>query len=554
MIAWESVRLSVQAEKSNGMGADMRDRLLLLASIAASASLIAQPVSAANDVFNLDADICEGDYNAANSNPERDQIQKPNCSSSVEYETESFGTSIVGDLFDSIDPQGLAELARQGAQQAGQTFAQDESIFATVDYRGLPVRALFPNQGFVGAGSLFCISFKGVPNDTGRRANAACPSGSFAFGGGANQTRENAIDEFEAYYKSNEDGTASRVNQQLVRQSPNDPIAGNPTSMQSRAAASDFAQSFTQRVSQVWGCSTGASAREKLMLAKAGFGCVADVADANFRLPAIDVAQNDSTMSDAAQIGLYEDYFRRQQSDLTENKFGLGIEYAQVSATSGGTGKELDSSVLSLPLSYSFVFGGDARKKFIVRLPISMSKTEDATAYQAMLGLAYSHPVTDAWSLTPSFGYSVVGSEDLGSAGALLSYSISSSFTFDFAGWALNIGNTIGQYTSQKIKIGDYESDTDVSNTVFTNGLLLSGPNSLLSNSLVLEYFIYDTRFTGDDLFVDNSQEFGINIGKLNTTNEVVTSFIKGGISYARATGDNDNEADVLRLSLQFKF
>ncbi|MGJ8670404.1 MAG: hypothetical protein ACSHXK_13000 [Oceanococcus sp.] len=451
------------------------------------------------------------------------------------------GTSNAEELFQVLD-------SRQRPAGTDSRFDGSEIVVADVLYRGLDMELSF-NEFANTLNNTLCVGISGVPAPS-NRSNATCGTDAFEFSA---TSRQAALDAFADYLKSNEDGTASRLNQQLVRSSPNDPIAGNPGSLQSRVAAADFNQSFTQRVSQVWGCSTSASATQMLMLAKAGFGCGLDVADANFRLPTIEVAQLGGPASYAANVGLYDDYFSSIDRQRGENKLNIGVDYALISATPGG-GTELETSVLTLPLSYSFVFNGDPRKKFVVRLPLSLSKTEEATAYQIGLSLAYSHPISDVWSISPGLGYSAVGSEDLASAAALTSFSLSSSYTLDFGGWALNIGNTIGQYSTGKVKIGDYESDPDISNTIFTNGLLLSGPSSLLANDLVVEYFITDTRYSGDALFTDNSQEVGINFGKLNTSNEVVTSYLKAGISYAMASGDNSNEADVLRLSLQFKF
>ena len=195
-------------------------------------------------------------------------------------------------------------------------------------------------------------------------------------------------------------------------------------------------------------------------------------------LPAIEVAQLGGPASDAAGVGLYDDYFSRINRMRGENKLTLGLDYAQVTATSGG-GLEHQSSVISLPLSYTVVFDNDPRKRVIVRMPISLIDTEGASTYQVALGLAYNHPVTKAWSLTPSVGYSAAGSEDLASASALASFSLASSYTLNLGGWALNIGNMIGNYSTQKITLGDYESDPGISNTVITNGILFavaSGP------------------------------------------------------------------------------
>lgn len=442
-----------------------------------------------------------------------------------------YGTNNAEELFETLDNENMRRLA---AEQSDGAFNGNERIVAQLNFRGVDMTMAFEEVD----GAALSFSIPGID---------------FTRVFDEQDTREGNIDDLIDYLQSNEDGTSSQLSAELARSSPSDPVAGNPASMQSRAAESDFKQAFTQKVSQVWGCGMSASAQQKLMLAKAGFGCMTDVADLNFRMPAIEVAQLGGPASDAAGAGLYDDYFSGINRMRGENKLTLGLDYAQVTATSGG-GLEHQSSVISLPLSYSFVFNNDPRKRVVVRMPISLIDTEGASTYQVALGLAYNHPVTNAWSLTPSVAYSAAGSEDLASASALASFSLASSYSVNLGGWALNIGNMIGSYSTQKITLGDYESDPGISNTVFTNGILISGPSSLLASDLVMEYFINDTRYTGDDLFTDNSQEVGINFGKLNTTGEVVTSFIKGSVSYTMASGDNDNEADMLRLSLIFKF
>lgn len=466
----------------------------------------------AGDVFTIDAAVSEDgrefDYNIL------------------------YGTANAEDLFETLDSENLTRLV---SEQSGGAFNGNERILAEVNFRGVEMLLEFAE---VGATALI-FRIPGI--DFERSFNAQ-------------DTREGNIDDLIEFLKTNEDGVASQLSAELARSSPSDPVAGNPASMQSRMADTDFKQAFTQKVSQVWGCGTSASAEQKVMLAKAGFGCLTDVADLNFRMPAVELAQLGGPASDAAAVGLYDDYFSRINRMRGENKLTLGLDYAQVTGSAGNGGVEHESSVISLPLSYSVVFDNDPRKRVIVRMPISLIDTEGASTYQVALGLAYNHPVTKAWSLTPSVGYSAAGSEDLASASALASFSLASSYTLNLGGWALNIGNMIGNYSTQKITLGDYESDPGISNTVITNGILLSGPSSLLANDLVVEYYVNDTRYTGDDLFTDNAQEFGVNFGKLNTTGEVVTSFIKGSVSYTMASGDNGNEADMLRLSLIFKF
>ncbi len=443
-----------------------------------------------------------------------------------------FGSSVAEEAFDSLSGDQLRQLVRD--QNPGQDFDGDsERIYGVLNFRGVDINLDFDQAD--GSRLVFTLD----PEELNREVQF---SGS---------DRRDSVERFKRFFKANEGDIISDLFRLLAARSSTDPIAGNPGSMQSQAASRDFDQGFTQKTSQVWGCGTSAR-HEMIMLARAGFACQQEVADANFRMPLIDVAQLDGTATDLPSDALYADYFDRIKRQRGENKASIGLQYAKISASDGR--REYDSTAITLPLSYTVVFDEDPKRKLIFRLPIGMTQTEDADTLHVAFSVGYSHPLTERWSLTPSAGYSVVGSEDLGAASALASFSLTSSYALSLGSWSLNIGNMIGSYSTQKFKVGDYESDPGISNTVITNGLMFSGPNSLLANDLVMEYFINDTRYSGDELFTDNVQEIGINLGRISTQGEIITSYLKAGLSFAMASGDGDNEADVIRLSLAYKY
>lgn len=459
------------------------------------------------------------------------------------------------EIIDTLQTETIERLFQEQHPNVAFDPGQD-GIRGLLDFRGVPVELTYGVDGATAL--LFAIPDLEL---------------SETFLGG---TRSQSLEEFKDFLQANEGNIVSELYQLLAQRSSTDPIAGNPASVQSSSSRRDFEKGFTHKVSQIWGCAATASSQQ-IMLAKAGFACEAEVAALRWQPPAVEVAQAAGTASDMPSDSLYLDYFDRMKRLRGENKISIGLQYAQIDATGTQqdyqrdtqgnlvldaqgnptvvtTTRDASSSMVSLPLSYTVVFDKDPGKKLIFSLPISMIDSEGATTYQVGFGLGFNYPVMPNWTLTPSAGMSVVGSEDQGAASALSSFSLTSSYTLQLGGWALNIGNMVGSYSTQKIKVGDYESDPGISNTIMTNGLLVSGPSSLLANDLVLEYFINDTRYSGDDLFTDNAQEIGVNFGKLNTMGEIVTSYLKGGISYLKASGDGDNEVDVLRLSLVFKF
>lgn len=472
----------------------MRRATVRLALASACTLLCAQALAA--DPFELDIDIQDA------------QMQS--------IDMAMFGGNNFEDIINQLNQAQLSQSS---------DYTGEEILLSTLDFRGIDVTLNFETFGSTGAGAALRFFIPGIVDRTFDEFN----------------TREENIDAFEDFVKANGDGILTALYQRLAAESPIDPIAGNPASVQSQTVRGDFQRGFTHRVSQVWGC--GASAHngaDQVMLASVGYACDELFAELNpAALPAIEVAQ-----AGDPGPGLYDDYYDRIRAKRGENQVGYGIGYAAVSSG------DFDSTVLEVPLSYTWINNDNPSKKLQLRIPISLIDTEGAESYQVGLGLSYAFPLKEDWSLTPSVGYSVVGSEDLASGSALLSASVTSSYTMRFGGWGMNIGNMLGLYQTQKLKIGDFESDADISNTVMTNGIMFTGPGSLLAKSLVLEYFINDTRFFGDDLYSERYDEIGVNLGKLWSDGTRVTSFLKGGLSYT--TGERD--VDVIRLSLAYKF
>jgi hypothetical protein len=115
------------------------------------------------------------------------------------------------------------------------------------------------------------------------------------------------------------------------------------------------------------------------------------------------------------------------------------------------------------------------------------------------------------------------------------------------------MGNAIGKYDALAVTIGDVEAEADISNTVITNGLLLTGPNSLIARNLVMEYSFTDTRITGDEVYADTYDEIAIALGYLRSRGGVIDSYSKVGLGYLVGKGDQD-DISSLRLNLAMRF
>lgn len=416
-------------------------------------------------------------------------------------QSQSFGFANVETAIEQLDFDRLSQdFGYQG----------DEEVDAVMNFRGLEGVTL--SFDFQSGDLVFTVP--GVKLDSSG-SNTRTFQG---IGQTVQDQRDDAIEQLKDFLKKDKFALKSLLTK-LAQVSPIDPLAGNPLSLMTQTARRDFERGFTNRVSQIWGC--GCSAFFELN-----------------REHGIMVAAADD------MSGIFAEARDRALAMRGENEFGIGL----VGQTMKG--QDFRSWQITLPFSYTIKFDSDPRKKLYFELPLSYTDSEGAASYTAGFGIAYTHPITDNWSLTPAVGTGATGSEDLGAAGGVASYSLASSYTHRLGDWAVSMGNMIGRYESIGLKIGDVEAEADISNTVFTNGLLLSGPTSLIAKGMVMEYSFADTRLTGTEVFSNRYDEVGIAIGWISTNNGVITRYLKTGLTYL--WGEND--VDGLRLNLNLRF
>jgi hypothetical protein len=284
----------------------------------------------------------------------------------------------------------------------------------------------------------------------------------------AQATRDaNTTDLFD-YLKANGTDILSRIQQQLTQVSPISPVAGNPSSLQSRMVADDFDRGFTA------------------------------------------FASNIKSMDGETS---------------NNNLIGVGL-----SAQSMDTGRVKTDSY-TIPLSYTVRTDLDPRKQWTFYAPITQSDTAGAKAYGVNLGAAYRMPINDEWTLMPGIGYGITGSVDLGSAAAMMSASLTSQYTLKMDGYDLAFGNMLGYTQSSALNIGDYSVDPKISNTVFRNGVLLSLPTRVFGPKQALEFSYILTNYTGSKLYSNQYQEVGVTIGTNKGAN-TARSYLRAGVSY----------------------
>lgn len=402
----------------------------------------------------------------------------------------------IGDLDGTGRLQGLA--GYDGSQAANIDF----------DMRGLSVEMSFPTTD--GAQLIFRIP--GLVINRGGQEPAA--SDTITFNG---VDRADSIRQLKDFLKNNKFALKAILTE-LARRSPIDPLAGNPLSLMTQKMAGDFRDGFTHKVSQIWGCGTSAF----------NFGGEAPIM--------------------VAALGATSDIFAEAQARAAQmragNEFGVGLGYTSAEADG------FRSTGITVPLSYVANLDRWPGHKLRFDMPLAYTDTEGAVSYAAGLGLAYTYPVSEVWTVTSGVGVGATGSEDLGAGGGVSSLSAVSAYTWRIGDYALSMGNGIGKYDSLSLKFGDVEAEADISNVAFTNGLLLTGPNSLIAKNLVMEYSIQDTRLTGDEVYSDSYDEFGVALGYMSTEMGIIKRYAKGGLSYL--VGANDIRAIKLNLSVRF--
>jgi hypothetical protein len=200
-------------------------------------------------------------------------------------------------------------------------------------------------------------------------------------------------------------------------------------------------------------------------------------------------------------------------------------------------------NVYTLPLSYTYTFSN--RDVLMVRLPLTYVEVEGAAAYRGMLGLSYKKVLSSRWALTPSLGYGIAGSGDLGSLGHILSASLTSDLQlYNNGKLSLSMGNLLGYYLTLPVRIGDYSVDYNLKNTITRNGLLLSIPlqQRPWGRELSIDFFVTGTWFFGDALYTNNYQEIGFSIGPRRAADKRkpnLSSHPFGiGVKYTRGEGD----------------
>lgn len=264
--------------------------------------------------------------------------------------------------------------------------------------------------------------------------------------------------------------------------------------------------------------------------------------------PVDPLAGNPNSLQSQMVMADFDRGFTQHASSLkdagvqTNNLVGIGLSFGSYNQ------RGLDSDAVTLPLSYTFRSGENPARQLTVYAPITVSSVGNAKSYAVNLGVSYRYPLSENWALSPSIGYGVSGSADLGSAAAMMSMALTSQYVIHRDGYDIGIGNSLGSYQSQKFSAGDYSFNPGINNTVFRNGVMVSVPTTIWGKRMAYEFSFINTQFSGSELYSQNYNEIGLTLGTYKSASSL--SNLRVGVTYLQG----DNDINGLKLNVGYWF
>ena len=280
----------------------------------------------------------------------------------------------------------------------------------------------------------------------------------------------------------------------MVLYTPNDPVAGNPSSLMDNFVRLDYSPVLVD-----------------LPLGPSMGGGMGDVVEPE-QTPNADggMGEESSSVSSGSPEVTESDEESGEESssevEEQENIIGIGLGFS--SYDQGGS----KVNTTTIPFSYSWNFEGESKPSLTLRLPISQIDVDGNAGIAAGFGLNYRQLVSPNWQLSPSLNYGVTASEALGSGGALASYSILSIYDWIASWGAIRIGNQAGQYRSMPLSVGGTTFDAGIESTVLRNGLIFQFPTGFIREGATFDPYLLDTRYYGTELYIMQYYEMGFTL------------------------------------------
>jgi len=279
-------------------------------------------------------------------------------------------------------------------------------------------------------------------------------------------TRQNSNRLLRDFLRDNGDAVLRDIEKYRIQNSPSSPVAGNPSSLQSAILDQNFAVLASDPPSSV-GVSGGKSS---------GGG--------------------------AAQIGF--------------------------EAGSFSTGR-LNGSNYTIPFSYD-IDVGTAGNQLRLSVPVTYTILDGSKVYSGSFGATYRIALTDHLNIQSGFTYGAVYSEDLLQLVQLAGATVGASYRIDLGEATLTPAVLLGQVNSVGVKIGRYSFDPDIESYTVKIGQILENDVRMFSYPVRVQAFAAYTQLLGQEFFVQNYVDFGINFGLLAPAGNRFTRRIRAGL------------------------
>lgn len=431
--------------------------------------------------------------------------------------------SSITDVLNSVDSGSLGNLLP--------AYMENHAAIANVNIRGLPITLSFPensnalNLKIPSTG--LDLTFQGV-------------------------TRDASQDQLLDWFKGNGQAELTKLFQATAANTGNDPIAGNPNSLQGLAVANDFstALSTSKATSAFRGLAIsslnqdGLNSRTTILPLAHTFrpGFLPDFGF-TVKLP-LSFTDVDGAKVFGAGLGLAVSYSIMENWTLTP-----AFQWAVGSSLDLGSATQMASG--SLTSLYVFTVGGKAKSKSKAdsyafnldnRRAKAKSKAVYKAEYKAKVRAQYKRLLKTKLTarrnakllsdyktrLRAKYNKKIKAENELLKQTSVLGHrpklaALESSSDSSIRGLSskreeeegiqITIGNMIGRYETIPLNIGGFFIDPDISNTVFRNAVLAHVPTGFLINGSFVQLSITDTRYTGSDLFINQYNEFGFAVG-----------------------------------------
>ena len=305
-------------------------------------------------------------------------------------------------------------------------------------------------------------------------------------------SRDQSLNQLVNFFESDGGALLDKIQKELAAASPVDPVAGNPTSLQSSLVSSTFSENAFDTSS---------------------------------------VGQTTSqTKSSADEVG---------------NVLKIGLSAGRFSSAN------ISGTSIPLSLGYTFRSSSNPERQLKLSMPLQLVMINDARIYSAGLGLTFRLPVTRQWAISPGVLWGAAGSVDAASAAQMLSYSMTSQYKFNLSKMSVTIGNMVGKTQTLKFKMGNYSSNPDINNVVYRNGFQAELPAGfhLFGTDCSAEFSVVNTSYTGDALYLKNYNDVAVSLGRQHVEGAGLLNYLRAGLTY---TFGKDYKAYSFNLGYSF--